>query len=81
MIRVQKREQLLKYLKAQGIGCAIYYPLPLHLQECFGFLGYKRGDFPQAEQASKETLAIPMYPELTIKQQEYIVRKIKEFYE
>jgi len=81
VIRAQKRDQLLKYLKAQDIGCATYYPLPLHLQECFAFLGYKRGDFPQAEQASKETLALPMYPELTIKQQEYIVRKIREFYD
>ncbi|AMM40955.1 glutamine--scyllo-inositol transaminase [Candidatus Desulfofervidus auxilii] len=80
VVRVQKRDQLLKYLKTQGIGCAIYYPLPLHLQESLSSLGYKRGDFPQTERASKETLALPMYPELTIKQQEYIVKKIRDFY-
>ncbi|PIV53731.1 MAG: transcriptional regulator, partial [Elusimicrobia bacterium CG02_land_8_20_14_3_00_37_13] len=80
IIRVQRRDELLKFLKEQDIGTEIYYPVPFHLQPCFSPLGYREGDFPEAEKASKETMAIPIYPELTVEQQEYVVMKIKEFY-
>jgi dTDP-4-amino-4,6-dideoxygalactose transaminase len=58
----------------------IYYPLPLHLQPAFKYLGYKKGDFPEAEKASKEVLSLPIYPELSKREQEFIVKKIKEFF-
>lgn len=80
VIYAKDRNKLQRYLKRNGIGTNIYYPLCLHLQECFKYLGYKKGDFPVAERASKHVLAIPMYPELTRKEQEYIVDKINEFY-
>ena len=74
------RDNLQKHLKENGIGTNIYYLLCLHLQECFKYLGYREGDFPIAEEASKKVLALPMYPELTEKKQEYVVSKIAEFY-
>ena len=80
VIFVKERDRLQEYLKENGIGTNIYYPLCLHLQECFKYLGYKEGDFPVAEEASKHVLAIPMYPELTEDKQEYVVQKIAEFY-
>jgi len=80
ILRVPKRDELLKFLHSSNIGCEIYYPLPLSIQECFSYLGYKEGDFPESEKASKETIAIPIYPELAIKQQQYIVDKFVEFY-
>jgi dTDP-4-amino-4,6-dideoxygalactose transaminase len=58
----------------------IYYPIPLHLQPAFKYLGYKKGDFPEAEKASKEVLSLPIYPEISKKEQGFIVKKIKEFY-
>ncbi|MBT9146557.1 MAG: UDP-2-acetamido-2-deoxy-3-oxo-D-glucuronate aminotransferase [Syntrophomonadaceae bacterium] len=76
VIRASNRDKLQESLKAEGVNTAVYYPIPLHLQPCFSCLGYKKGDFPEAEKASRETLALPIYPELTLKQQEYIVRKI-----
>lgn len=81
VIYAKDRDKLQKYLKENGIGTNIYYPLCLHLQECFKYLDYKEGDFPVAENASKHVLALPMYPELTGEEQEYIVGKINEFYQ
>lgn len=81
MIRVSKRDELSNYLKVKGIATSIYYPLPLHLQECFGYLQYKVGDFPSAEKACREVLALPIDPELTLEQIKYITAAIKEFFE
>jgi len=80
-IRVQdKRDELMKYLNDNGVEARIYYPIPLHLQECFKVLGYKEGDFPQAEKAMREVVSIPVYSELSLDQKAYIVSKIKEFF-
>ena len=80
VIRVKKRDELREYLTSNHIGTSIYYPIPLHLQKCFSYLGYKMGDFPTAEELSKETLALPIFPEITAEEQRYVVEKIKEFY-
>ena len=79
VIRVPKRDGLLAYLREKGIGCEIYYPHPMHLQECFKNLGYKEGDFPEAEKASKEVLAIPIYPELTDEMKDCVAETIISF--
>jgi dTDP-4-amino-4,6-dideoxygalactose transaminase/acetyltransferase-like isoleucine patch superfamily enzyme len=80
VIRAPRRDDLMKHLKACQIGCEVYYPVALHNQECFAYLKYKKGSFPAAEQAAAETLAIPIYPELTSAQKQYVVDKIYEFY-
>jgi len=80
VIRARDRNRLQAHLKAQGIGTSIFYPLSLHQQKCFADLGYKRGDFPVSEKAAREVLALPIYPELTAEQQDYIVGGIKGFY-
>jgi dTDP-4-amino-4,6-dideoxygalactose transaminase len=80
VIRCPARDRLQIYLRKQGIETEIYYPIPLHLQECFLKLGYQSGDFPRAESAALETLALPVYPELTEEQQRYIVEQIRTFY-
>jgi len=80
VVRVQKRDALKQFLADESVQSEIYYPLPLHLQPCFAGLGYRKGDFPEAELAATEVLALPMYPELTAPQQELIVDKIRAFY-
>ena len=80
VIRVPERDRLKQYLSEEGIGTDIYYPVPLHLQECYSFLKYRRGDLPNSEKASKEVLALPIYPELTEDQQMAVVDRIKAFY-
>jgi dTDP-4-amino-4,6-dideoxygalactose transaminase len=80
-IRAQKRNQLQKYLAQNNIPTQVYYPHPLHLQPAFKYLKYKKGDFPETEKACQEVLSLPIYPELTKKQQDYIIQKIKKFYE
>jgi len=80
VIRAEKRDELKEFLAQNGIGTDIYYPVPLHMQECFAFLGYKEGELPESERAAKETLALPIYPELTEEQQHYVVETIGKFY-
>ncbi len=77
---VEKRDELLAYLQSKNIGCAVYYPLPLHLQECFAYLGGKVGDCPVSEEMANKVLSIPIYSELTPEMQDYVVAAILEFY-
>ena len=76
----EKRDELRMFLTDAGIGTEVYYPVPLHLQDCFSRLNYRKGDFPVSEYAASHTLALPVYPELSYEQQTYVVEKIKEFY-
>jgi dTDP-4-amino-4,6-dideoxygalactose transaminase len=79
-LRVTKREALQSHLKALGIGNAVYYPLSLHLQACFAYLGYTEGQFPEAEQASTAVLSLPVFPELTPAQRDDVVAAVRGFY-
>ncbi|HXN05740.1 MAG TPA: DegT/DnrJ/EryC1/StrS family aminotransferase [Nitrospiria bacterium] len=80
VIRAKKRDELKNFLTEAGIGTEIYYPLSLHLQKCYEDLGHKKGDFPESEKASLETLALPVYPELAETQVAYVIENIKKFY-
>jgi dTDP-4-amino-4,6-dideoxygalactose transaminase len=80
IVRTPKRDELSKHLKEKGVASAVYYPVPLHLQPAYRHLGYKAGDFPRAEQAANEVLALPIYPELTIAQIRLVCKHVKEFF-
>ncbi len=80
VLRVRDRDKLQLHLRDSGVPTAVYYPLGLHLQECFSYLGYKLGDFPETEKACGEVLALPVFPELTEAQQDHIVEAVKAFY-
>ncbi|WP_420129565.1 DegT/DnrJ/EryC1/StrS family aminotransferase [Longimicrobium sp.] len=79
-LRVRDRDGLRAHLQGQGIGCAVYYPVPLHLQPCFAYLGYGAGDFPESERAAAEVLSIPVYPELAPEERERVAEAIEAFY-
>jgi dTDP-4-amino-4,6-dideoxygalactose transaminase len=80
VVRFPDRDRLQSFLRQNGVETEIYYPIPLHLQECFRHLGYQAGDFPGAEAAARESLALPVYSEITEEQQRYVVEKVGEFY-
>jgi dTDP-4-amino-4,6-dideoxygalactose transaminase len=79
VIRAEKRDELQAYLKENGIGAGMHYPIPLHLTQAYAYLGYKKGDFPVAEKLADEILSLPMYPELSEEQIDYVCKKIEDF--
>ena len=80
VIRAQQRDKLREFLRERGVGSEIYYPVPLHLQKCFSYLGYSEGNFPEAERAAAEVLALPIFAELEADEQRVVVDTIAEFY-
>jgi len=80
-IKAERRDALEECLKSKGIGTSVYYPIPMHLQECFKYLGYKKGDFPVAEMLCGTVLALPMFPELIEDEVSFVCESIKEFYQ
>jgi len=79
-LRAPRRDALQAHLKARGVGSAVYYPVPLHLQPCFAHLGYRPGRLPEAERASGEVISLPVYPELAPAQLAYVGDSVREFY-
>ena len=79
-MRHPRRDDLKKHLEANGVGCALHYPVPLHMQKCYANLGHKSGDFPVAEKAAREVLSLPIYPELTDAQIQRVAEVIKGFF-
>jgi dTDP-4-amino-4,6-dideoxygalactose transaminase len=80
VLRVRDRNPLRQHLMAAGVGTEIYYPVPLHLQKCFAYLGHTSGEFPESERAAEESVALPIYPELTQAQMQYVVDATADFY-
>jgi dTDP-4-amino-4,6-dideoxygalactose transaminase len=80
VIRVSLRNELQAFLLKKGIGTEVYYPVPMHLQECFAYLGIRKGAFPESERAAKETVALPVYPEVSEQQMRYVVDCVREFF-
>jgi dTDP-4-amino-4,6-dideoxygalactose transaminase len=80
VVRTRRRDELHRFLASRGIGTAVYYPKALHMQACLAFLGYREGDFPEAERAARETLALPVYPELTVQMQDRVIEDIDTFF-
>jgi len=78
-VRSRRRVALKAHLAARDVGCAVYYPRPLHLQPCFASLGYRAGQLPEAERASEEVLSLPVYPELTASQRDTVIDAVREF--
>jgi dTDP-4-amino-4,6-dideoxygalactose transaminase len=79
VIRTKERDRLMEHLTANNIGCAVHYPVPQHLQKCLAYLGYKEGDLPEAERAAKETVSLPIFPEITKEEQDYVIDTINDF--
>ncbi len=80
MIRAPRRDELRQHLAAAGVGTEIYYPIPLHLQQCFAYLGYRSGQMPESERAAGEVLALPVFPELSPAQIDHVTGTIERFY-
>jgi len=81
VVRTAHRESLLKHLQGNGVGAGVHYPIPLHLQPAYGFLGHSRGDLPETEAFADECLSLPIYPELTPEQQERVVAEVRAYFE
>jgi dTDP-4-amino-4,6-dideoxygalactose transaminase len=79
VVRLEERDELRAHLADRGVGAEVYYPVPFHLQECFAYLGYRKGAFPHAEAAASQSLALPIYPELTEAQQRYVAECVAEY--
>jgi dTDP-4-amino-4,6-dideoxygalactose transaminase len=79
-VRDGRRDELMAFLKERGVGSAVYYPVPLHLQECFAYLGHREGDFPESERACREVLSLPVFPELTEAQRAHVAESVRAFF-
>ena len=80
-VRDGRRDELMAFLKERGVGSAVYYPVPLHLQQCFAYLGHREGDFPESERACREVLSLPVFPELTQAQRAHVAESVRAFFE